>query len=343
MTPPPADPANDLLAEKDQLIAALTEQLELTVNQLDRLQRSGAERSAGGRGGEELSRGNSEVLGRLSGILDQWQAIQPAEHLLRIEVGIDKILEHVEDLATRPAAPMTAPSAGPVAGTAPSRTPQAAPPTGGSFWEATKARLMEGDRPDRTISPSETIQFQVEPQPDELPPSRSSAHVPLQEVDEEQLPPLPEPPGPIGLEADRDTLLRAMDTRDHYIQALVARLRRAETLRYAPVPWHALQAAGEELKSRLLEWECVLQDQLKQAEIANSLERAVLARERGRLIQVKQSVEDQIRQLKPGDSARKRPPGTSTGPGAGPPQTAAEEAEEKAAASDRRWKRLFSK
>jgi hypothetical protein len=110
---------------------------------------------------------------------------------------------------------------------------------------------------------------------------------------------LEEPPAPIPLDAaaDLNKLREGLDSRDAYIAYLTSKLRSALKRFTGPVDWAALNNAPADLAKKLKELETQLQDQLKKADIANSLERAALTRERIRLQQIKQALENEVRRL----------------------------------------------
>jgi hypothetical protein len=287
------------LREKDDLIAALTGQLEKAVNQLDRLRRSGAERMAGGLPDARYSV-QSEIGARLTKAIDDWQEFDPAGHLTRIESDISQILE----LLTRPAGQPA--------------LEEPTPAKEKDFWAQAKERILAENPP--AASPASAPFTETVSLPD---PTQAAAGIdpPL------ELPTAPEAPAPVPLDADLPTLWSAIEKRDSYLQYLTSRLRLAESKKYRPIDWNQIDQAPDNYRYRLESLETLMQDHLRQAEIANSLERAVLARERAKLAQIKHNLEVQIKRM--------------AGNGTGASSKGAEVADP--AEQDRRWKRLFSR
>jgi hypothetical protein len=291
-------PVQDQLKEKDDLIAALTSQLEKAVNQLDRLRRSGAERLVG-----MLPEGRNpvpnEIGVRLTKALDEWQDFDPAGHIARIEDDISHILDLLTHTAGKPVAEE------------PSSTKE------NDFWAQAKERILAENPPAESSeheSPAE-------------PPAPQEQSGPAAEEAFPQIPAAPEAPVPVPLDADPAALWSAIEKRDSYLQYLTSRLRLAESQKYRPVSWDLLSQAPDNYRERLESLESLMQDHLRQAEIANSLERAVLTRERAKLAQIKNNLEVQIKRM--------------SSNGAGPAQKAADNSEN--GDQDRRWKRLFSR
>lgn len=288
------------LAAKDDLIAALTAQLEKTVNQLDRLRRSGADRPGfavpDGAGSPQ-----AEMSRRLISALDEWTEFEPARRVLRIEEGIERILDLLEN--------------------PPARTASEPPEKKESedFWASAKARLLGENppaEPERQAAPAVGT------------PAGTVAQAPAGEPADLVIPTAPEAPVPIAEDADAAALLSAVETRDKYIQYLTARLRVAESEKFVPVNWELLDNAPDDFRDRLESLETLLKDQLKQAEIAIALERAVLTRERAKLSQIKQSLETQI----------KRMGGAAAAAGKNENEDEAPKSEQ-----ERRWKRIFTR
>jgi hypothetical protein len=315
------------LREKNQLVEALTSQLEKTVNQLDRLRRSGADRP--GHGPAESGSGGLpvECLTRVMSALDDWQELRPADHFERIEEQLGRLLE----LAS--AAPASVPAAhhpGPVKQGGESR-PAAldAKHTPEEYWAAAKAKLM-GEDPPAGATPAVSAAAAAH-----APPAGRAVGAPEPAADL-ALPPAPESPQSLPDDADVPACLAGIEARDRHIEYLAARLRAAERQAYFPTNWDALAQAPAELRARLEALETLLQDQLKQAEISHSLERAMLTRERAKLSQIKQSLEAQIRRI------GGLPLGGAGGSVSHPPK----EKEPAPPAKDdpeRRWKRIFSR
>ena len=91
---------SQLLVQKDQLIQALTDQLEQAAEQLDRLQRAGADRKRGGLlggGGSGLTDEHRQTFDDLQRIVQQWEDLQAGLTLGRIEIQLSELRELVVD------------------------------------------------------------------------------------------------------------------------------------------------------------------------------------------------------------------------------------------------------
>ena len=251
------------LAEKDELIQALTGQLELAVERLDRLRRAGADRQVNAVSDSPALPANNELGQRLSGMLDQWSEYRPFEHIDRIEEGLAKLLEMV---AARPLinVPINVPTS-------------VEPQQEESSWAQIKSQMMQADQ-----AASKTGESAVSDVP--------HSFTPLKAADEEV------PPEPVPVDADVSMLFNAVDERDRYIRYLADRLHQTERAKFFP-SWDQLQHAPAEMLERLKQLEHLLQEQLRRNEITHSLERAGLTREKAKLNQVKQNLELQIRRL----------------------------------------------
>ena len=299
------------LEEKNELVQALTSQLEKTVNQLDRLRRSGADRVVPG-----ASSGGSmpEIVGRLTGALDEWDEVQPGERIVRIEEGVAKILEML--------------ASGEYSASANNSSHASAAPRN-DFWEQAKARIL-GDEPEASIEPVElsepesvdaaTVEPLDEPAAEEAQFEEEPAEAPI--ADE----PMPDPPLAVGPDANADELWKAIDSRDQYIIYLTSRLRSLEARKIPPVDWDKLNSAPQETAIYLQSLESTLREQLKQAEIGLAIERAGLARERAKLMQIKESLDARIRRM-----------------GGAAPTSPEEETRTAQEDQERRWKRIFSR
>lgn len=293
------------LQNKDNIILALTEQLESTVDQLDRLKRSGAKENSG----DSRPQSPFGLASQVANALEAYDELAPAEHFERIEDGIDQILQLLSQGSVQLAA-----------------LPEAAEKKDDSevqddsFWEETKSRLLGGDSP---ASPSEST-------------TTSAAEVPLStnaesdgennsesNVDQEPVvvPSMPAPPKPIEDLKDIVTLEEGVGDRDEYIVYLVARLRASEQAKIPKIDWNDLEHAPEKLVQILMDLKKKLEDHLRQSEIAASLERASLTRERSKLFQVKQYLAQEVKKL--GEAAEANAP------------------EDKAGRAESRWGKFF--
>src|SRR5580700_11344524 len=89
------------LAEREQLVAALTERLEQAAEQLDRLHRTGADR--GVRAGiagvpPELIAQQQKLVADLQRAVEQWEAMQPGAFFGKLESQLGQIQEMVQQI-----------------------------------------------------------------------------------------------------------------------------------------------------------------------------------------------------------------------------------------------------
>ncbi len=315
-SPQPDSPGmEELLAEKDELIHALTSQLELAVERLDRLRRAGAERNISSANSEVPSPSSGRELNqRLSFVLDEWDELRPIDRLNQIEESLSKLLE----LASQR----------PQAGHQPIPTTQGST-SGTDYWEQTKARLIAEDSSNST--PESPLSSQMNPVQ-----AQSGRYLPESPPDDDTFPEIPLPPRPVEINDDAAALFAAVAGRDQYIHYLTERLRKSEQAKWMPADWSQLQNAPEQYLDRLKRLESMLQEQLRMAEISNSLERADLTRERARLNQVKMNLEMQIKRMATGKPARSLPAASQNMP---PPASESPPKSE----NESRWKRLFSR
>lgn len=288
------------LGDKEELIAALTAQLEEAAERLDRLHRAGADRSprAAAAGSAESSERQSELAGQVSRLVDEWDELHAAEWLQRIEVKLGEINESLargsisaipRDLS--PSRESMPPRETPAArdssslrGTLLDSWVDVSMPSGPTpqesllHWEQMKAQLLGDSQVIENVS-------------DE--PPRAAALAPVQGAAEylEAMEAI-EPPLPVDFEqADLETLQHAVEERDTYISHLICKLRATQGYRHEPIDWEALNAAPEELRAHLEELEERLRELLRVEECDLSLERARLARERARLEQMRRVIE----------------------------------------------------
>lgn len=268
------------LDDRDQVIAALTTQLEGAVEQLDRLHRQGADRGRpGGTGGltQEFLGEQRAIADRMSQWLDQWDQTQPMDLWLRMEARVNELASHLGS-PTAPA--IVYQEASFSSGNFAPATPEPAE-SFPSSWEETKQRLL-GEY-------SDPASFQTSP-PAEAP-------APAAAVVETEMP-LPgghiEFPLAVDVEsAEREELVKAIEIRDRYISDLTHRLRSAEMRQ--PVDWDALSQAPADLRQQLVDLESRYRDHLRREECDLALERARLAREQARLKQDRHRFDQQMR------------------------------------------------
>lgn len=302
------------LNDRDQLVHALTAQLEEAVEQLDRLHRQGADRAsrAGGSGGSvtadfiDEQRANND---RLNQWLDQWDQSQPFDLWARIEDRLGELASQFAghgNSSTSGISSHHAPFAAPAAQQV--HEPPAEQAPAASSWEETKQRLLGemsfnfGDTAPASGSTTTTAASV------EIPPI-SAADVEF----------------PIALDFDkasREELCSAIEIRDKYISYLTHRLRASEMQQ--PVNWDALGQAPADLRQQLLDLEGRYSEHLRREECDMALERARLAREQARLQQDRTRLEHQMRRA--GITADDNRPGSSA-----------------IDADDRSWLKMFGK
>ena len=274
----------DSLKERDQIVQMLTQRLEQAADQLDRMQRTG-----GGRGGAtaagippELIENQQTLAGQMTQLLGQWEALQAAEMLTRIESRLNDL----HDLVSTGSGGSSRASANSLTSTSNEKDgansssevsvlPEIAPTRPATMgWEAIKAAVMAGESINlETVSHS--------------PPRHEAAHesvfsesVALERSDS---PTLSEPPLPVDFDsADQQQLCDAIRDRDEFISLLLRRLSSPDASTEFP-DWDQLNRVPEDLQHELLSLRDRLKDKLRVAEVDLSLQRAKLAREDARL------------------------------------------------------------
>jgi hypothetical protein len=280
------------LAEREQLVAALTERLEQAAEQLDRLHRTGADRAVrAGISGvpPELIAQQQKLVDDLQRAVDQWEAMQPGAFFGRLETQLGQIHELVQQFDRQ--------------GNEPSST---------SSYHVEHSRSEDtgsghGEpRRGSAESPRSILDFMKasqQPAADEnephVEPAENSAATSTATVVDILLPPLSDPPPPIEFaQATPEELGQACDARDSYITYLLQRLRQIESLGHVPNSWAGLEGAPEELRSRLEALEHRLQETLRLAEVELSLQRAKLAREELRIRVLDEQMQKDIKKAR---------------------------------------------
>ncbi len=233
------------LQEKDELVAALTEQLEEAANRLDRLHRAGADRiSRGSSTDADRFDDHADVSEQISRLSAAWEDLNAADLLHEITRKLDDVYDALSQPA-EDAPPQRQHAPAPVPTPAP-RSPE--PQNGRVAWEDMKAQLLRDDAEhDR---PAEE-------------PSRIGAGVNDSSADILAQIPL-DPPASVDQEtADRETLVAAVEERDVFISHLIRRLRSGLAGRYEPINWSAIASAPDDLRDRLQELEARLQELLR--------------------------------------------------------------------------------
>jgi len=281
----------DELAAKDELVTALTVQLEQLAEQLDRLQRSGADRKRAGGGGlpSDVVDGHRKIVGDLERVVQQWEDMQAGLALGRLEVQITELRDFIADRLSGHAGILHQPSAHQPLPTSlvmerisitstPAEPPllEASPqeilseqPELPSMWESLKSQML-------TDSPSINAEA-------------------ISEVET----PAGEPPIPAAINSSVATtteLENALDERDAYISFLLRKLRQQSAVQ-PPPDWVSLENVPEHLCQTLESHTQKLEEMLRLAEIEMSIERARIGRERMQLQHQQESIDKQMRRL----------------------------------------------
>ena len=282
------------LAEREQLVAALTERLEQAAEQLDRLHRTGADR--GVRAGiagvpTELITQQQKLVEDLQRAVEQWEAMQPGEFFGRLESQLGQIHEMVQQIDRSGGDQATD------AGTDSAFRYGARKSDGGS---------SEHDS-HRSSEPSHSIldfmKKSQQPEAAEEPPASAFAETAPPaagpSVIDIALPPLDDPPQPVDpAHATPDELGEACTARDVYITYLLHRLRQIESLGHVPNSWAGLENLPDDQRARLDALEHRLQETCRVAEVELSLQRAKLARDELRVRMLDEQMQKDIKRAK---------------------------------------------
>lgn len=258
------------LEERDQLIAALTLQLEQAAEQLDRYQRQGsANRTSAqiGAGSHAHHSAQQEVATQLEQLNQSWDDFALSGTMGRVELQLNELrdlfFEHVVNANWAQSAPQPQISQH----VEPEEEDDHPPIT--SVLEAF-SDLYEESAKQEAVEPEDSHE------PEAPPP---------EEVDLDH--------------ASSQELADAIIQRDLYIRSLIRRQRELTTERLLSVPtdWEQLAEAPEELTLRLQELESQLNERLRMAEVTFSIERGRLAREQARLDQYRMKLDKQAKSL----------------------------------------------
>ena len=277
------------LAEREQLVAALTERLEQAAEQLDRLHRTGADR--GVRAGiagvpPELIAQQQKLVADLQRAVEQWEAMQPGAFFGRLESQLGQIQDMVQQI-DRPGSAAETDSAF-------------------RYGASHSDGHSEHSEPRRSEAPrSSILDFMKASQlPDtsagetDHPVPAATAPVSTGVIDIE-LPPLDDPPASIDpAGATNEELQEACNTRDAYISYLLKRLQKIESLGHVPNSWAGLENVPDEVRTRLEALEHRLQETARLAEVELSLQRAKLAREELRIRVVDEQLQKDLKRAK---------------------------------------------
>lgn len=280
-SPMPADSHTELadlrqqLDGKNELVAALVAELEQVVEQLDRVKRNGSDRgrSSGGSAAlpAEVVEEHQQVLGEMQRMVQQWEEMQAASSLGRIESELadlramlskgysghsDATDDSLESVMSRL-----------------SMEPPESPPSmvtlSGTDWEAMKRQMMNesGGGPDDEVE-------------DDLTKLLDGLSIPTA-FDFET--------------ASVETLKKACADRDNYIVQINrwVRTRRAVSI---PENWDDIDAP-EEVRERAELLTSRLEEQVRLAEVEMSLERARLSREKSQVQADRAVIEKHLKRL----------------------------------------------
>lgn len=287
------------VAAKDELVTALTVQLEQLAEQLDRLQRSGADRKRSGGGGlpADVVEGHKKIVGDLERVVQQWEDMQAGLMLGRIEVQLSELRDFIADRLSGDGTPprLGGPERGSSFPSLPSSmvleritvTSASQEPRGAETLSATAAV----EETSQSSSPSmwESLKSQMlEETPTVFAEDMGSQATPDQE---------PPPPSPISPSTATPTELEtALDERDGYISFLLRKVRRLTPVP-TPPDWVSLEQVPEDLCRTLESHAKQLEEHLRMAEIELSMERARIGREQSQLRQQHEMIEKQMRRL----------------------------------------------
>ena len=245
------------LAEREQLVAALTERLEQAAEQLDRLHRTGADR--GVRAGiagvpPELIAQQQKLVADLQRAVEQWESMQPGAFFGRLESQLGNLQEMVQQI-DRSGSPAETDSA-----------------FGYRAGQSDRGSSEHGEQR-RAESPRSILDFMKASQQHD-----GGGNQPEKTV-EAAAPPVSE--GVIDIELPRSTTRRfdrceyrddgelrdACNSRDTYIAYLLQRLKKIESLGHVPNSWAGLENVPDDLQARLDALEHRLQETARVAEV----------------------------------------------------------------------------
>jgi hypothetical protein len=278
------------LAEREQLVAALTERLEQAAEQLDRLHRTGADRSlrAGIAGiPPELVAQQQKLTEDLQRAVEQWEALQPGAFFGRLETQLSQIHDlvvHVDRGGE----------------TADSAFSSAIGRSGSSSFEQSAERRGSSDSP-RSILEFMKASHLSEAAASEPAPTEATGDTtaPAAGALDIALPPLDDAPAPVDvLHATSEELGEACMARDAYITYLIGRLKQVESLGHVPNSWAGLENLPDELRARLDALEHRLQETARLAEVELSVQRAKLAREELRIRVMDEQMQKDIKRAR---------------------------------------------
>lgn len=270
------DDLHQQIEGKNELIAALVAELEQVVEQLDRVKRNGSDRSRGASTAPglppEVVEEHQQVLGELQRFVQQWEEMQAASALVRIESELAELRSMM------------------------SNGYRAEAPTGSSVnLELVMSRLtVESTTTEDTPSQSsnwEAMKRQMLGEPElavEEPAAEDDLSVLLQGI---------AVPSPIDIDsASVEALRKACAERDTYIVQMTRWVRTHRSVN-VPENWEELQGVPDELQRQVEHLSSRLEEQVRLAEVEMSLERARLSREKSQVQADRAIMEKHLKRL----------------------------------------------
>ncbi|WP_157605069.1 hypothetical protein [Schlesneria paludicola] len=278
------------LDQKDELITALVKELEQAVEQLDRIERTGADRSRGNRSSmsanpfADLHDGRSPFMDDLRQMAADWEETQAGSLLVRIDSQLASLCDLVKN---QPRGHRTASEPNDFEERI--RRLNLPPETNSDqhtdsvnmtldesspCWQTIKSQILDGE-------------FIAAPEPVEM------------TDDREILKLMTETPTPVDVDfqsASHDDLKAAILERDTYIIQL-NRLFRTRNVLALPNDWAALGNVPADLQLRVESIMEHLDVQVRLGEVEMSLERARLARERSQIQSDRETIEKHMKRL----------------------------------------------
>ncbi len=284
----------DALRERDLVVQMLTQRLEQAADQLDRLQRNGADRRGSGAMGfpPELIESQQTLLEQMTRVLGEWEEIQAGPMLCRIDTQIGELKDLVASGSVSPATSLTSGQAAGKAAARPAAKANSSAPLD-SGWEAIKAAMMAGEPVVDFTAPLNSKPTAAPTSTEEI--AAQHGHGASAVLEPPQ--PIPDPPPFVDISAATiDELRDAVQSRDDFISMLIRRMVAMDQSTRVP-DWEQLNQAPTELRQELEELRRQLQQKLRIAEVDLSLQRARLAREDAKLQVKAEHVARQMRQM----------------------------------------------
>ena len=292
------------LREKEQLVAALTERLELAAEQLDRVRRTGADKGRRPLGGgglpAELVEEHKSTLEDLKRVIARWEDIQAEAALGRIETQIVELRDLVVSggivstggAASGPAVAHSGPSLPvparerPAAAGAPRPTAKGG---GNAWWEAQKSAMLG----EPVSAAAQAVTQQSAAADLDKPAERTSDSSGAFDLAGFNIPDLP---APVNLEEiSPEEAHAAIRERDALIQQLREPLLLWKTAGQLPPGFRSIAEIPEPLTRCIADLEVQWQAKFRHVELDLSLERARLARDQSAVRQQQEALQKQSR------------------------------------------------